>query len=222
MTAKLKDHPDMAYYLRDLRFTYLERSAGGSKAIRSHMKKARDALGKAIGGDPEILPENPERMPVCRHFSRAVDRGVPGPGENMLRALQRFEPRLRWGYGYERLPERLKNTYAFAEIMGPHGPVSAEGVTAGVVLLAPNSTYPSHSHHDITESYFVLSGALSQNDAGVYVPGSLIYNPPGHSHRLTTDRLEPCLLSYVWIGPPEALANQKMRFDAKGRVTGDK
>lgn len=216
MSEMLRDHPDLAYYLRDLRFYYLERSAGGSKAIRSHMKKAREALGKALKSDPRISLCQPERLPVRRHFSRALDRGVSGPGETMIQALSRFEPLLRWGYGYDRMPGRLKETYAYAEILGPRGPVVSDDVVAGIVLLAPDSVYPSHSHEGVTESYIVLSGALSQNDAGVYVPGSMIFNPPEHSHRITVDRLEPCLLSYVWIGSPKALAEQKMRLKGRG------
>jgi len=53
---------------------------------------------------------------------------------------------------------------------------------------------------------------MSENDEGVYAPGSMIFNPPGRSHRITVDAREPCLLAYAWIGPPEALARQKMVF----------
>jgi dimethylpropiothetin dethiomethylase len=214
MSETIENSPDLGYYLRDLARHYRLASAGGSRPIRGHMKIARETLNKALRGVPEIREAAPERRPVCRHFARAVDNGVPGPGENMLRALARFEALLCWSYGYDRLPARLKEAFAFAEILGPRGPAVSDEPVAGVVLLAPDTVYPRHSHHDVTESYVVLSGALSQNDAGVYVPGSLIYNPPNHGHRLTTGG-EPCLLSYIWTGPPEALADQKMRFDSR-------
>jgi len=215
VNSSLQDHPDIAYYLRDLVFVYRGLSAGGSKPIRGHMKIVRETLGKALKAKPGMQLPDPEHRPVCRHLPRALDQGLQGPASAMIQAFSRFEPLLRWGYGYDRLPARLKETYAYAEILGPRGPVAADGIVAGVVLLAPDSLYPNHSHTGITESYLCLSGALSQNDAGVYVPGSLIFNPPGHGHRITVDRFEPCLLSYVWVGSEEAIAEQKMTFRRK-------
>jgi len=59
---------------------------------------------------------------------------------------------------------------------------------------------------------------VSQNDAGVYAPGSLIFNPPGHMHRITTADREPCLLAYCWVGTAEDLRHQEMAFSrAKAR-----
>jgi dimethylpropiothetin dethiomethylase len=96
--------------------------------------------------------------------------------------------------------------------MGPAGPVLSEELVLGLVLFAPGTTYPTHRHQGITESYFCLSGAISENDVGVYAPGSLILNPPEHPHRITTSAQEPSLLAYAWVGSPESLANQKMAF----------
>jgi dimethylpropiothetin dethiomethylase len=70
----------------------------------------------------------------------------------------------------------------------------------GLVLFAPKTTYPAHAHKDITESYICLSGATSENDAGVYVPGSMIINVPEHKHAITTSDREPALLAYAWTG----------------------
>ena len=67
----------------------------------------------------------------------------------------------------------------------------------------------------------MLSGTVSQNDEGVYAPGSMIYNPAGRRHRITTGRRDPVLLAYAWIGPREALSGQKMRF-SRSKVTGQK
>jgi dimethylpropiothetin dethiomethylase len=212
MRRLLEEHPDIAYYLLDLLAFYRQASSGGSKAIRAHMKAVRVALNAALEADPEARRDEPETRPACRHLERAVDNGVRGPAEVMVRGFSRFAHALRWGWGYERMPDRLKRCYAYAEILGPGGPVPAETLIAGVVLLAPGTHYPVHSHQDLAESYLCLSGALSQNDAGVAVPGSLLYNPPGHRHRLTVDRRDPCLLSYVWIGPREAIMHQEMSF----------
>ena len=76
------------------------------------------------------------------------------------------------------------------------------------MLFAPRCTYPAHAHDGLTESYYVLSGAISQNDTGVMSVGSLIFNPPRHLHRITVDDMEPALLSYAWHGPTEVLRGQ--------------
>ncbi|MEM1164370.1 MAG: dimethlysulfonioproprionate lyase DddL, partial [Pseudomonadota bacterium] len=55
-------------------------------------------------------------------------------------------------------------------------------------------------------------GAVSENDQGVYAPGSLIFNPPGQLHRITVADQNPALLGYAWVGPKTTLANQKMVF----------
>ena len=37
------------------------------------------------------------------------------------------------------------------------------------------------------------------------MPGSLVFNPPGMPHKITTGTKDPCLLAYVWEGEPDAL-----------------
>lgn len=44
-----------------------------------------------------------------------------------------------------------------------------------------------------------ISGDWSENDGAVYAPGSLIFNAPGHDHRITTGAYQPCLLAYGWL-----------------------
>jgi dimethylpropiothetin dethiomethylase len=119
---------------------------------------------------------------------------------------------LAWQHGYERVPRGLERKYAYAELCGPTGPVVTDEVILGLVLFAPACTYPAHAHDGITESYICLSGAVSENHQGVYSPGSLIFNPPGQLHRITTADHNPALLCYAWVGPREKLANQKMVF----------
>lgn len=212
MTVSLQEHPYLTYYLQDILFWYRNGSAGGSKAINSHMKEVRMALRDALKCRPPVASIEPQTKPVCFHLDRAVDNGLHGPASGTVRMLSRIAGSLSWGYGYERMPRNLDKKYAYSELMGPHGLVRFDRLILGVVLLAPNTTYPAHSHAGLTESYLCLSGTLSQNDAGVYAPGSMIYNPPEHSHRITTDRKEPCLLSYAWSGSEKALANQNMSF----------
>ena len=122
---------------------------------------------------------------------------------------------MNWEYGYEKMPRSLESKFAYAQICGPNGPVISQEVILGVVLFAPSCIYPSHSHEGITESYICLSGAVSENHQGVYAPGSMIFNPPAHTHRITVSKKEPALLLYAWIGDSDKLRQQKMAFTRK-------
>jgi dimethylpropiothetin dethiomethylase len=53
---------------------------------------------------------------------------------------------------------------------------------------------------------------VSENQYGVFAAGSLIFNPPGHMHRITVSAREPALLAYAWIGSREDLAATRMRL----------
>ena len=113
------------------------------------------------------------------------------------------------------MPRGLENKYAYAEICSPNGPVISDDVILGVVLFAPGCVYPSHAHDGITESYICLSGSVSENHQGVYSPGSMIFNPPSHAHRITVSKKEPALLLYAWVGEQAYLKKQEMVFKRK-------
>jgi dimethylpropiothetin dethiomethylase len=134
-----------------------------------------------------------------------------------IRTLGSVIDSLVWEYGYEKVPRGLEKKYAYAELVGPTGPVITDDIILGLVLFAPKCTYPAHAHDGITESYICLSGSVSENDQGVYAPGSLIFNPPEQLHRITVADNEPALLLYAWEGTNEKLANQKMVFTRKGK-----
>jgi dimethylpropiothetin dethiomethylase len=210
--ARLRDRPDWRYLLRDVEEVYRRSSAGGSKVIRSHQRRVREALAKIVEADPEIQPRAPAEKPVVAHLPRALDLAVSGPLAGIGRTLARLAPELRWEYGYERMPRALAERYAYAELLGPNGPVMAETLILGLVLFAPGTVYPQHAHAEIEESYVSLAGAWSENDSAVYAPGSLILNRSDHEHRLTVGDRTPCLLFYAWIGPPSRLAAPGMTF----------
>ncbi|HDZ71475.1 MAG TPA: hypothetical protein ENH55_01465 [Aurantimonas coralicida] len=103
------------------------------------------------------------------------------------------------------------------ELLGPQGPVRPDSLIIGLVLFAPNTIYPQHSHHEIEESYVSVSGAWSENDVAVYAPGSSIWNRSGHGHRMTVGGFDACLLTCAWLGPAERLAAPEMRFSKPAR-----
>jgi dimethylpropiothetin dethiomethylase len=207
-----KMQPDWRYLLADFYDLYRMIPAGGSDKIRRHQRQTREAINRVIRADPDFRPQMPAEKPVTRHLRRALDQGRGGPMAPIIRSLDAISPALSWQYGYEKVPPALASSYAYAEIAGPHGPVVTADVILGVVLFAPACTYPAHAHKGITESYVCLSGAVSENHQGVYVPGSMIFNPPDHLHRITVGDREPALLAYAWLGAADDLADQKMVF----------
>jgi len=217
LVQKLADVPGWLYLLREFDALYRYGSAGGSKLIRAHRKRVREALSRTIESNPEILPRAPEIKPVTAHLTRALDQGERGAMANMSRALSHVAPMLTWEYGYEKVPKALARKYAYCEVLGPRGPVRSERVVLGFVLFAPKTTYPQHSHDQIEESYISISGAWSENDVAVHAPGSLILNKAGDEHRITTADQEPCLLAYAWVGPEERLNTPGMKLTAVRR-----
>ena len=212
---RLSDSPHWQYLLRDYLELYQGGSAGGSAKIRSHMAEVRRALGKVFDDDPVVEEEEGTDLPVCVHLDRALSSAMPYRTARLARSVSDLRDHLHWRYGYEKVPRGLKLKYGYTEILGPTGPVISERVILGLVLFAPKTTYPAHSHKGITESYINISGYTSENDTGVYAPGSLIFNPPGQHHRITTADREPCLLAYAWTGGTDSLVNQKMSFSRK-------
>ncbi|MBB4287768.1 dimethylsulfonioproprionate lyase family protein [Roseospira goensis] len=215
--ARLSDQPDWTYLLREVDGVYRRGSAGGSGPIRGHQKRVRETLNRIVQADPAVEVREPCAQPVVGHLGRALDLAVAGPLAGLARALARVAPLLTWELGYRRPPPALARRYAYAELLGPRGPVRAETLILGLVLLAPGTTYPQHRHRDIEESYISLAGAWSENDAAVYAPGSLILNRADETHRLTVGDRDPCLLAYAWIGPVDHLAAPDMRL-SKGRA----
>ncbi len=213
----LSDRPAWHYLLRDFLEMYRLIPAGGSAKIRGHQRLVRERISAVMRNNPALRDNLPERKPVAAHLQRALDQGRGTPMARVIRSIDGLSPELCWQYGYEKVPRGLDQKYAYAELVGPTGPVPCDQIILGLVLFAPGCIYPQHAHDGITESYICLSGAMSQNDQGVYVPGSMIFNPPGQMHRITVADLEPSLLAYAWIGPPEKLVSQKMVFSRKPR-----
>lgn len=209
---RLSAAPDWLYLLREFYELYRFLPSGGSEKIRRHQRAVREAVSRVMKANPALRFDPPETLPVTSHFRRALDEAEGYPTAPVARSIGRVAEALVWRYGYEKVPPGLRNAYAYAEFCGPSGPVVTEEVILGMVLFRPACTYPAHAHKGITESYVCISGAVSENHQGVWGPGSLIFNPPEHMHRITVSDREPALLAYAWIGPRENLTDQKMVF----------
>ncbi|MBY8975487.1 cupin domain-containing protein [Rhodobacteraceae bacterium NNCM2] len=209
---RLSDSPDFIYLLREFHDAYRKGRAGGSASIRAHQSRVREAVNRLLEGNVPMVDQEVQSKPVTGHLKRALDNGRRETTGSMVRSIESVLTSLNWQYGYEKMPRGLAQKYAFAQFAGPTGPIHSVEVTLGVVLFGPKCIYPAHAHDEVTESYIVLSGTVSENDYGVYAPGSLIFNPPGRMHRITVSDTEPALLAYAWHGPREKLTNQKMTF----------
>jgi dimethylpropiothetin dethiomethylase len=208
----LRDLPDWRYLLQEYEELYRYLPAGGSDRIKAHQRKVREAIARLLRADTPVTLQPRAVKPVTSHLRRALDEGRQGVLAPVVRALDAVNNQLSWQYGYEKVPKGLANSYAYAELAGQNGPVVSADIILGVVLFAPGCTYPAHAHKGITESYVCLSGAVSENHQGVYVPGSMIFNPPDHLHRITVGEREPALLAYAWMGGQADLHEQKMVF----------
>lgn len=218
---RLRECVNWGYLLHEFETLYRQGSAGGSKAIRTHRKRVREILSAVIDSNPEMVERPPTVKPVTAHLPRALDLGARSALPAMSQALDRVSHLLSWEFGYEQVPRPLTQKYAFCEVLGPRGPVRSERLILGFVLFAPQTTYPQHAHHDIEESYISVAGAWSENDMAVYAPGSLILNRSGEEHRITTGDVDPCLLAFAWLGPPDRLTEPKMRFSKPRRRLSD-
>lgn len=208
----LSKEPLWRYLLQDYLHLYRSGSAGGSARIREHMEVASATLTEIVDEDPNVFAGEGSLLPVCLHLDRALAGASSHSTAKFAQSVGLIRQHLVWQYGYDEMPECLSLNFAFAEVLGPKGPVRSNRLKMGLVLFAPNTTYPTHSHEHISESYINISGHVSENDTGVSAPGSLIFNPPGHQHSITTAEREPCMLAYVWTGAPRTLSSHTLRF----------
>lgn len=209
---RLRAHTDLFYLMREFDTAYRTAPNGGSPAIRAHMKRVRDRISRVMKENPQVEAPVPTHLPVTAHLSRALDRGQQDAAEGFVRATQKFASRLVWQHGYDRMSSSLARKFGYADILGPGGHVRAHDIALGFVLFAPGCVYPSHKHDGITESYIVLSGAVSQNDIGVFRSPSMIFNAPGNTHTIRVSDYEPALLAYAWTAEPQDMTAHKMKF----------
>lgn len=186
---------------------------GGSAPIRAHLDDVTGRIAALRMADPALSARAPARVPVAGALPAALAAGRRGAEAGLAAALAGVAARLTWEWGYAEMPEALAQSYGYCEAVGPRGPVPAEGLILGFVLFAPGTFYPPHAHQGIHESYLSVAGTWAQNDGGVQRPGSLVFNPPGTRHSITTGRESPCLLAYAWTG-------DSARLDAPGMVLG--
>ncbi len=119
------------------------------------------------------------------------------------RALSGVRGALPWAYHYAARAgeESLATRIAFAELIGPDGPMSASEARIGFTLIAPHTFYPLHAHPAV-ELYWVMSGHADWITAGpphVAAPGRFVLHHSNQPHAMRT-RDEPLLALWGWSG----------------------
>jgi quercetin dioxygenase-like cupin family protein len=124
-------------------------------------------------------------------------------------SLAELSDPLPWRYSYPPRPDApdLADRIAFAELIGPHAPLTAPGCRAGFTLMAPNTFYPLHTHPAI-ELYLVISGHAqwtTPEAERIVPPGEFVLHQSNQPHAMRTFA-EPLLALYDWSGDTDTPA----------------
>jgi hypothetical protein len=162
-------------------------AAGTDEPVRLPIERIFAALRRVGPQAPETRGTS---LPACAYFEsacRAARRHSPDIAA-LTDALSALAPRLSWTLrpGAEAHGDDFARKHANARIVGDGGIERPNGVTIGVSLMAPHTTYPDHRHPP-EEVYIVLSPGEWRQDRGAWwVPGigGLVHNPPGILHSM--------------------------------------
>jgi anti-sigma factor ChrR (cupin superfamily) len=91
--------------------------------------------------------------------------------------------------------EPLRDGIELARLFGQ----ADRGASGAVLRYQPGASAPRHRHPGF-ETVIVLDGAQS-DEAGTYVKGDVVVNPPGSIHTVTSET--GCIVLIVWEKPVE-------------------
>lgn len=119
-----------------------------------------------------------------------------------LRSFEAAKGELTWRQNRTYFDTEFLKRYAYTELLGPSGLVVCDSVSAGLLVLAPDTFYPPHAH-PAEEIYHVISGASEwqQGDrpAVVREPGARVQHASAEAHSMCTGA-EALLALYLWRG----------------------
>jgi quercetin dioxygenase-like cupin family protein len=188
-------------------------------------------VAQAIVAELAPVPAGADEMGLSvRHLRGAAQAAVPRPsftpssGGNRAAiltsalagctdaigaALAASPEGLSWHYHYAARPGEadLADRIAFAELIGPSGPLDAPDCRVGFTLMAPETFYPLHAHPAI-ELYWVLSGDAQWTTPGadrMVPPGAFVLHRSNEPHAMRTFGA-PLLALYAWRGAIEVPA----------------
>jgi len=146
----------------------------------------------------------PATLPVLRWLPETAEQAPPGRLAALAHMVNDASAALRWRqtYGPEEIAAHFPERYGWCEIVGLSGPIACEALACGVLLLGPDTLYPSHSHV-AQELYIPLCGGAEwQRGLGPFVKrgaGEIIVHAPLEPHAMRT-HAAPLLALYLWRG----------------------
>jgi mannose-6-phosphate isomerase-like protein (cupin superfamily) len=167
---------------------------------RDALRELNDALRSAVAR---------EHFSVTRvhDYSATLDSAIAMSAAHATnvtcREVLNVQSFLPWTYHYPARAgeETLATHIAFAELIGPDGPMSAPHTRAGFTLIAPDTSYPMHAHPAV-ELYWVMSGhALWETATArrIVPPGEFVLHRSNEAHAMRTFD-EPLLALWGWSG----------------------
>ena len=122
---------------------------------------------------------------------------------DLCQAISQSSADLSWRRpGFGKISDAIASQMAVCEIIGPTGQIKHETVRAGLLLQAPDITYPRHSHA-AEEIYLSLSGPSEwQVDESKWrnsFAGDFIHHLPHQPHAIRTGSIA-LLAVWGWAG----------------------
>lgn len=171
-------------------------------ALRAHRQPGLGAFLSALQTIDRDAERRPRRPPLIHPSMAHLEPALSDVEDPRVVAGARD---LDWSPVFEGggIEPRLAEGLLAAQLAGSYGRFAAEGVAAGLFLIAPDVTYPLHTH-EAAEVYLCFSGRLRLQHGVTGRPfdltaGELSVTPPHRLHALETGE-EPVLLGYIWSG----------------------
>ena len=151
----------------------------------------------------------PTRLNVTDDLANLVEKRIDDCDSNavsLLQAFARHNHRLHWEQSYRReeglVPERMLDSYGFAEIIGLRGPLVSDRIRAGIAIWGANIDYPQH-HHQAREAYILLCGSarfqFADRPPETRRAGDVVFIESNLAHGFRTTG-QSLVLCYLWQG----------------------
>jgi quercetin dioxygenase-like cupin family protein len=140
--------------------------------------------------------------------ARAVELGRNACVAGIATHLLPVHGSMPWVYHYPHAVDDDRSTrIAFAELIGPDGPLLAPDCRVGFTVMAPDTTYPMHCHPAV-ELYLVVAGNARWQTPSrdrMVPPGEFVLHRSNEPHAMRTYD-EPLLALWGWTGEIDAPA----------------
>lgn len=192
--------------------------AGLAQAIAAHLLPPQDAAVAAAWqhlrhAAAAAVPRPGFAASPSRDYTAILQEAVAAARTQPTAGIAAAMPGgLPWHYSYPSHPggAELADRIAFAELIGPIGPLFAPDCRVGFTLMAADTLYPLHAHPAV-ELYLVIAGHAEWGVPGshrIVPPGGCVLHHEDQPHQMRSFR-EPLLALYGWQGdivtPPRYL-----------------